>query len=173
MADAVGKPTGRWRAAAVLGALFGSLLAAAGYTSHYSKATAYLSDDPTACINCHIMNDQYRAWASGPHHASATCNDCHVPHDSILHKYMVKAEHGYRHSKGFTLQDFHEPIRMQASSRQVVNDNCVRCHADVTHGIRPDAGSYAARTGGTERPARLNDLECIHCHASVAHGARR
>lgn len=158
-----GLPRRRWRAAAVVGGLFGSLLAAAAYAAHYAKATSYLSDDPAACINCHVMNDQYRAWASGPHHARATCNDCHVPHDSVLHKYMVKAEHGYRHSKGFTFQDFHEPIQMTPGSRQVVNDNCIRCHSDMTHGIRTTA----------QVEGRLDDLECVHCHASVAHGARR
>ncbi len=155
-----------WRGAAILGGLFGSLLAAGAYTAHYAKATAYLSDDPTACINCHVMNDQYNAWVGGPHHAYATCNDCHVPHDSLLHKYYVKAEHGYRHSKGFTLQDFHEPIQMTASSRQVVNDNCIRCHESMTHTIRTASDTRLAPNG-------FADLQCTHCHAAVAHGARR
>ncbi len=160
------RPASRWRAAAALGALFGSLLAAVGFTAHYAKATAYLSDDPAACINCHVMNDQYSAWVGGPHHARATCNDCHVPHDSVLHKYAVKAEHGYRHSKGFTFQDFHEPIQMTPSSRQVVNDNCVRCHESMTHDIRTLAQLRAGEGGA-------GALECTHCHAAGAPGARR
>jgi cytochrome c nitrite reductase small subunit len=153
----------------VLGGLFGSLVAAVGYSAHFAKATSYLSDDPTACINCHIMNEQYHAWASGPHHARATCNDCHVPHDSLLHKYWVKAEHGYRHSKGFTLQDFHEPIQMTPSSRQVVEDNCVRCHASMTHAIRLDAGA----AGAAGAAGGAGTFQCTHCHAAVAHGPRR
>lgn len=151
--------------AAVLGALAGAFGGAAGYTARYAEATSYLSDDPKACINCHIMNDQYNGWASSPHAARATCNDCHVPHDSVISKYMVKAEHGYRHSKGFTFQDFHEPIRITESSRAVVVDNCVRCHEALTSEIRLTAGGLGHGPSG--------GLDCIHCHASVAHGPTR
>ena len=45
-----------------------------------------------------------------------------------LHKYAAKVEHGYRHSKGFTFQDFHEPIRITEADLSIVQDNCVRCH---------------------------------------------
>ena len=121
---------------AVLGGLFGAFGGAVGYTAHTAKATSYLSDDPRACINCHIMNEQYNSWSSSPHHARASCNDCHVPHDSVLSKYFVKAEHGYRHSKGFTFQDFHEPIQITPGSRDVVIDNCIRCHETMTHDVR-------------------------------------
>ena len=152
--------------AVILGGLLGALVGAAGYTAHYADATAYLSDDPAACINCHIMNDQYHSWSSSSHHARATCNDCHVPHDSFLHKYYVKAEHGYRHSKGFTFQDFHEPIQITRPSRDVVIANCVRCHESMVHDIR-------AIGGGASDPGVSGGVDCLHCHASVAHGAPR
>ncbi len=29
---------------------------------HVSKALSYLSNDPKACINCHIMNTHYATW---------------------------------------------------------------------------------------------------------------
>lgn len=154
--------------AAILGALVGAFGGAVGYTAEYANATAYLSDDPKACINCHIMNDQFKSWSSSSHHARATCNDCHVPHNSILSKYLVKAEHGYRHSKGFTFQDFHEPIRITKASRDVVIDNCVRCHDAMTHEIR-----LAARRETEEDVGPSGGVDCIHCHASVAHGATR
>ena len=150
----------------VLGALVGTFGGAAGYTAHYAKATSYLVDDPKACANCHIMNDQYDGWARSSHHGRATCNDCHVPHDSLVSKYWVKAEHGYRHSKGFTFQDFHEPIQITESSRNVVIENCVRCHMDMTHAIR-------LGTSADVDPASPNGVDCIHCHASVAHGPTR
>lgn len=154
-------------AAGVFGAMAGMFGGAVGYTAHYARATSYLSDDPKACINCHIMNDQYNAWSSSSHHARATCNDCHVPHDSVIHKYAVKAEHGYRHSKGFTFQDFHEPISMKQMSYDVVNDNCVRCHEAMTHEIR-----YAGRPGDLDLGV-TGGVDCLHCHASVAHGPTR
>lgn len=147
-----------------MGMLVGGLGGAAGYTAYKAKATSYLSDDPKACINCHIMNDQFNSWSSSPHHNRATCNDCHVPHDSVLSKYMVKAEHGYRHSKGFTFQDFHEPIRLGGASLEVVNNNCVRCHAEMTSEIRMGAGH-----AGENKDDSLG-INCVRCHARVAHG---
>lgn len=157
----------------VLGAVIGSFLGATAYTAHYAKATSYLSDDPRACVNCHVMNDQYNAWSSSSHHSKATCNDCHVPHDSVLSKYLVKAEHGYRHSKGFTFNDFHEPIRMTPGSRTVVIDNCVRCHDAMTHDIRLSAGGRGSGVGSGVNSEGGNAVDCIHCHASVAHGSTR
>ena len=143
-------------AAAVIGALAGAFGGAVVYTAHFARATSYLSDDPKACVNCHIMNEQYDSWSSSSHHARASCNDCHVPHSSVFAKYYVKAEHGYRHSKRFTLQNFHEPIRINQPSREVVIDNCIRCHAAMTRDMRMYGG-----------------VDCIHCHASVAHGPTR
>lgn len=152
-------------AVVILGAIAGAIAGSAAYTAHTARASSYLSDDPRACINCHIMNDQFNAWSSSMHHARASCNDCHVPHDSIVHKYAVKAEHGYRHSKGFTLNNFHEPIQMTPSSREVVANNCVRCHEAMTHEIR---GAAAAGTGSA-----TGGVDCLHCHASVGHGPTR
>jgi cytochrome c nitrite reductase small subunit len=168
IAERIGLGTAGLAVVVVLGGLFGAFSGAAAYTAHYANATSYLSDDPRACINCHIMNDQYNSWSSGPHHARATCNDCHVPHDSIISKYYVKAEHGYRHSKGFTFQDFHEPIRITKGSRDVVIDNCVRCHEPMTHEIRTAAAGHTPGAAGVS-----GGLDCIHCHASVGHGAMR
>ena len=74
------------------------------------------------------MREQYDGWQKASHHARATCNDCHVPQDA-LGKYVTKAKHGWRHSKAFTLQDFHEPIRIRPEDLAIVNDNCARCHA--------------------------------------------
>mgnify|MGYP000564823002 CR=1 FL=1 len=39
--------------------------AAAGigaFTFVYAKGFSYLSTDPRACVNCHIMSQQYEAW---------------------------------------------------------------------------------------------------------------
>ena len=61
----------------------GVLIGLAGYTFQYAEGTAYLSNDPKACANCHIMREQYDGWQKGSHHAVATCNDCHTPHALI------------------------------------------------------------------------------------------
>jgi cytochrome c nitrite reductase small subunit len=139
----------------VLGVLIGTGL----FTIDYADATSYLSSDPAACVNCHIMREQYDGWQKAPHHAVAACNDCHVPHD-LIGKYATKVDHGYRHSKGFTLQDFHEPIRIKEHSLRVVQENCLRCHADF---VDPLVTHY----GSTEEV-----VDCVHCHRDVGHGAR-
>ncbi|MBL8963574.1 MAG: cytochrome c nitrite reductase small subunit [Phycisphaerae bacterium] len=146
-------------AASAVGILIG---ASAGTFSH-AEGASYLSNDPRACVNCHVMRDHYDGWQKASHHAVATCNDCHVPQD-IIGKYFTKADHGWRHSRGFTLNDFHEPIQIKESSRRVVLDNCVRCHQGMVDGI-----SHAAVPGS----AGVEAIDCIRCHARVAHGPRR
>ncbi|MCC6322063.1 MAG: cytochrome c nitrite reductase small subunit [Phycisphaerales bacterium] len=140
----------------VLSAVVGAFLGVGAYTLVYAEAGSYLSSDPRACVNCHIMRDQYQAWQHSSHHAVATCNDCHVPHD-FLGKYLTKAKHGYAHSKGFTLQDFHEPIQIKPEDLEIVHDNCRRCHEAMTSEIN--------RAG-----AGHEQSNCTHCHFGVGHG---
>ena len=155
--------TRRWRhaltpASLLLCLLVGILLGSGVLTFHTARGGSYLSNDPTACVNCHVMRDQFDSWQKSSHHAFAVCNDCHVPHD-LLGKYWTKAEHGVRHSWGFTFQNFHEPIRMKDSSRRVVEANCLHCHAQFVSEI--ESHSLAGR----------DESRCIVCHASVGHGA--
>jgi cytochrome c nitrite reductase small subunit len=143
----------------VLGAMvaggLGTLLGMSAYTFQYAEGTSYLSNDPRACVNCHIMRDQYEGWLKATHHDVATCNDCHVPQD-FLGKYFTKIEHGYRHSKGFTFQDFHEPIQITHGSRSIVQANCVRCHQSLVQELGVHSG----------------DADCAHCHSGIGHSAR-
>ena len=144
----------------VLAALVGILLGAGGFTFVEAHGLSYLSNDPTTCVNCHVMREQYDSWQKSSHHAVAVCNDCHVPHD-FLGKYWTKAEHGARHSWGFTFQDFHEPIQMKESSRAAVQDNCLRCHQSFV--------SEIVKHSDVERDPN----NCLRCHSSVGHGANR
>ena len=109
----------------------GLVFGAGAYTFRYAEGTSYLSNDPAACANCHVMNDYYAGWQKASHHHVATCNDCHVPHD-VLRKYLVKTDAGYRHSKAFTLENFHEPIEMIDRSYRVLTANCVACHRVIS-----------------------------------------
>jgi cytochrome c nitrite reductase small subunit len=154
-------PTGRKRAVplkvwVLLALLFGGVAGLGMYTFAYAEGTSYLSEDPAACRNCHIMNDVYDAWERGPHHAVATCNDCHIPH-RFPDKYVVKALDGFKHSAAFTLQNFHEPIRITAVDLGIVQNNCRRCHEALTAEI-----NNASHSG---LPA-----DCTHCHFGVGHG---
>jgi cytochrome c nitrite reductase small subunit len=143
----------------VLSALLGVLIGAGGYTFHSAHGLSYLSSDPRACVNCHIMREQFDGWQKASHHAHATCNDCHTPHN-FVGKYYTKAENGFWHSKGFTLQDFHEPIMIRPKNRVVLDNACLHCHQQfvnevVSHG-----------------PASETTFDCVRCHSQVGHGAR-
>jgi cytochrome c nitrite reductase small subunit len=127
------------------------------YTFRYGEGLSYLSPDPKACVNCHIMRPQYDSWQKSSHHTAAVCIDCHLPHEFIA-KYIAKAENGYRHSEKFTTGKFVEPIAIQARGREILQANCIGCHADVAHAIL---------TG----PSR-EELQCVHCHVGVGHGER-
>ncbi len=127
------------------------------FTFHYAHGTSYLSHDPEACVNCHIMQSQYDSWQKASHHTVAACVDCHLP-TAFFPKYLAKAEHGWNHSKGFTLMDFPEPIRITQKTADDLQANCVRCHGDLVH----------AQSGGAADGAP----ECQHCHPDVGHGPR-
>ena len=144
----------------LLSGLVGVALGLGVYTFWFGEGLSYFSNDPRACANCHIMNDQLSSWQKASHHAFATCNDCHVPHD-FLGKWLTKAENGFWHSKGFTLQDFHEPIRITPRNARVLQANCIGCHEDFVHDVA---------TLGSAGDASNT---CVRCHASVGHGPAR
>ena len=144
----------------LLCALVGLALGSGGFAFYYGEGLSYMSSDPKTCVNCHIMRDQYDGWSKASHHAVAGCNDCHTPHD-FFGKYWTKAENGFWHSKGFTLQDFHEPIRIRPKNSRVLQASCVHCHQDLVEGIL----GHGADDDGT--------VNCVRCHASVGHGPTR
>src|SRR5262249_39350362 len=137
--------------------LVGITLGLGAYIFRYAEGTSYFSTDPKACANCHIMRDHYDGWQKASHHTVATCNDCHIPHD-FARKYLAKAEHGFWHSKGFTMQDFKERIRMKALGARHVQENCIECHGALVREI-VDRGSAADESNN-----------CIRCHGVVGHG---
>lgn len=144
-----------WPALAIpLGAALGLGL----FTFGYAEGFSYLGNEPATCANCHVMNEQYEGWAKGPHHAVATCNDCHTPHD-FVGKYATKALNGYHHSKAFTLQDFHEPIQIKDRNAEILQNSCLHCHGDFV------AELVAGSTTAPDAP------RCVHCHAGVGHGS--
>ena len=147
------------RSSTLLAGLLGALLGMGAFTFRYGEGLSYFSTDPRACKNCHIMNDEYDSWTKGVHHASAKCIDCHLPH-AFVPKYLAKASNGYHHSKGFTFQDFHEPILIKPRNAAILQANCLRCHGDFVHDI--------VRGGA----AADDESRCVHCHRNVGHGAR-
>ncbi len=140
--------------------LLGALLGLGIYTFRYAEGLSYFSADPRACVNCHIMRDPYDSWQKASHHAVATCVECHLP-TTLVAKYLAKAENGFWHSKGFTFQDFHEPIRIKPKNRMILQENCMRCHGELVSEI---AAPHEPETA---------TVRCVICHAQVGHGPAR
>lgn len=132
---------------------FGVMIGVGGFTFTYAKGLSYMSDDPAACINCHVMRENYNSWTVSSHR-NASCNDCHVPHDA-LGKYLAKAEHGFAHSWAFTFNDV-QVIRIKPRSQAAVQENCIRCHEPMVSEI-------------TQAQHDTNDF-CTRCHRGVGHG---
>lgn len=142
-------------------ALAGILGVGAGlgiFTFGYGDGAAYLSNEPAACANCHVMQGHYDSWTKSSHRNSATCNDCHLPPD-FAGKWITKADNGFFHSLAFTTDSFHEPIRIKARNRRVTQSACLHCHADFVDSLRP------AESGG-DMPL------CAGCHTDVGHARR-
>ncbi len=130
------------------------------FTFKYAEGLSYLSNDPNACANCHIMRDELDSWEKSGHHHVAVCNDCHLPHNFVL-KMVAKSRNGWNHSKAFTLQDFPEPIMIGPKNAAILQENCLRCHADFVHDITVMEGPVG------------DTVSCVHCHKNVGHAPTR
>ncbi len=137
--------------------LVGGFFGAASYVAFLSNAASYMSDDPKACINCHIMTPMYASWRHSSHARVATCNDCHVPQDSVVRKYYFKANDGLRHSYLFTTRQERQVIEAIPESKAVIQKNCIRCHEPMLQQATTPLGHTL-------------DRSCIACHREVPHG---
>ena len=134
----------------------GGIVGLCGFTFNHAAGFSYLSDDPQACANCHVMREVYEGWYKASHRAVAVCNDCHTPHSSFFAKYAIKALNGFNHSKAFTLNDFSEPMRITALNRAVAQGSCLDCHGEMVALIAHKEGKLPT--------------DCLSCHAGVGHG---
>jgi cytochrome c nitrite reductase small subunit len=142
----------------------GIALGLGAYTFGYARGYSYLTNDPAACGNCHIMTEHLSAWTKGSHRSVATCNDCHTPH-TFFGKYTTKARNGFWHSFYFTTGRFPDPLRITESNRQVTEASCRYCHAEITSAIDPlTAAAHAGDSHATTR--------CVRCHMYVGHLVR-
>lgn len=130
---------------------------------YISKAHSYLSDKPETCTNCHIMAPQYATWNHSSHREVAHCNDCHVPHNNAVNKYYFKAKDGLRHATMFTLRLEPQVIFIKDEGKEVVHNNCIRCHQQQI--TDPKLVSSV-----DDHAAHMQDRKCWDCHREIPHG---
>lgn len=142
--------------------LAASFIGLAAYTVYVSRAHSYLSDDPKTCVNCHIMAPQFATWNHSSHREHATCNDCHVPHENAVRKWLFKAKDGLRHATIFTMRGEPQVIQIHQEGADVVQANCLRCHEDLNRNV--DTQFHP------EHHSESSEKKCWDCHREVPHG---
>lgn len=140
----------------IIGVAVGVACGIGAFTFIYAKGASYLTNDPKACANCHVMQDHYDAWMKSSHRAVAVCNDCHAPHN-LLGKYWVKADNGFWHSFAFTTGQFPDPIRIKERNRRVTEKACLYCHQAIVE----DIAAHSQIAG--------QKVSCVRCHVDVGH----
>ena len=151
--------------------LIGVALGVGAFTFVYAKGASYMTNDPAACANCHVMSEHYAAWMKSSHHTVAVCNDCHAPHD-LVGKYATKARNGFWHSFYFTTGEYPYPLRITERNHDVTEHACRYCHAPITetvdHGMAATAaGAHSVGDTGEQEP-----ITCTRCHRYVGHLVR-
>jgi cytochrome c nitrite reductase small subunit len=135
----------------------GFFILALGVGMYVTDFTAYLGSDPQTCNNCHVMDTQYAGWYSAGHRDWATCSDCHTPH-AFIPKYLYKAKSGMNDVFVFSTGNIPTAIRTKSDTKEIVQENCIRCHAEAVSAMLDGAQAF--------------DRQCYDCHRSVAHGDR-
>lgn len=137
--------------------LIGAAVGVGAYTFIYARGYSYVTNDPGACANCHIMREHFNAWTRASHRSVAVCNDCHTP-PGLIPKYTTKARNGFWHSFYFTTGRYPDPLQITPRNHDVTERACRVCHAEVSAAIDP-AHPETARGG----------LTCTRCHNDVGH----
>ncbi|GAA4230969.1 cytochrome c nitrite reductase small subunit [Postechiella marina] len=151
----------RWRTVAVF---FIAVITGLGmFMTKEAELVSYMSDDPLACVNCHVMTPVYNSWMHSSHREWASCNDCHVPHNNIFNMYYFKAKDGLFHASVFTARAEPEVMFMRKESQEVVQNNCIRCHIQQVTQVKYDGYIKDHAKNRTER-------QCWSCHQEVPHG---
>ena len=141
----------------VLGVLVGTAIGLGAYTFVYAKGYSYLTNNPAACANCHVMQRAVRRL--GEVEPSLGRDLQRLPHAAqLIGKYAVKANNGFWHSFYFTSGKYPDTIEITKFDHQVTENACRRCHENITAAI-----------DGNVVHGNAEGLQCTRCHNSVGH----
>ncbi|MDA8429699.1 MAG: cytochrome c nitrite reductase small subunit [Geobacteraceae bacterium] len=90
-----------------------------------------LSESPTFCASCHVMEEQHTAWSHAGAHRRIRCVDCHLPNGNPLVHYVWKSIDGMKDVVVFNSGMVPDRITLSEHGAKVVQGNCIRCHAEA------------------------------------------
>lgn len=111
------------------------------------------TDQPAFCSSCHVMNQATRTFMTSVH-ADLSCNDCHAPQQPLA-MVAFKTKAGVSHVSRYITGGIDDVIRATDKTKEVVNQNCLRCHQMTNINVAMDAKE-----------------SCIDCHRQVPHFAK-
>lgn len=104
----------------------------------------FTTTHPFFCLSCHQNQEPMARWLpSCVHPASVTCTDCHTTSGGII------------------------PSKFSASD-DLMNNNCLRCHATIHRGEQTDLASVRIVKISHKLHAEKKVL-CIDCHRNIGH----
>lgn len=108
------------------------------------------SSEAAFCVGCHVMEAQYESWEHTGAHRSKKCVDCHLPNQNLAMHYLWKSIDGLKDAVLFYSGQVSDQIELTEHGREVLQDNCIRCHDTAVTMINQ------------ERP-------CWDCHRQLQH----
>ena len=157
-------PSRKWKIIAIV--LLGVIGGNGMLFLYVLRAHTYLSDDPAACVNCHIMAPYYATWFHSSHSRDATCNDCHVPHENAVKKWVFKGMDGMRHVAVYLAKGESQVLQAIPESSKVIMNNCIRCHTQLnTEFVKTGRIDYMLAQVGEGKA-------CWDCHRDIPHGGK-
>ncbi len=111
------------------------------------------TDEAVFCASCHVMSEA--AWThSQSIHAKLACNECHAPHN-IVSKIPFKAVAGSSDIYKNFFTQVADVIHASPKTKDVVQENCRRCHAVTISTVAMDSKPY-----------------CVDCHRAIPHNTK-
>ncbi len=108
------------------------------------------SESVDFCASCHIHEKQHTAFLHSGAHRRKLCVDCHLPNQDVATHFFWKGIDGMKDVYFFYSGTLSDPIRITDHGSRVLQENCIRCHEEMTSRI-----SLQRR--------------CWDCHRSVNH----
>lgn len=86
------------------------------------------SESPLFCAGCHVMEENFEAWAHAGAHRRIGCTSCHLPNENVAVHYLWKTIDGMKDVLFFYSGNVPEQIKLTAHGKKVLQKNCVACH---------------------------------------------